>query len=41
MSDYDCVVGDVDKTYITTDKPVKVVFEGNVLIVHHWHVYNL
>ena len=35
MSDYDCVVGDVDKTYITTDKPVKVVFEGNVLIVHH------
>lgn len=37
MSDYDCVVGDVDKIYITTgtDKPVKAVFEGNVSIVHH------
>ena len=37
MSDYDCVVGDVDKIYIITgtDKPVKAVFEGNVSIVHH------
>lgn len=37
MSDYDCVVGDVDKTYIIpdTDKPVKVVFSGDLSIVHH------
>lgn len=30
MSDYDCVVGDVGKIYITTDtdKPVKLVFQA-------------
>lgn len=36
MSDYDCVVGDVGKIYITadTDKPVKLVFSGDLSNVH-------